>query len=202
MSTLTAYRPTDSLMTSLARAGWGDLTGRQLQGVRSTLRALVDLLPHGSGTGEATAAQISDASGLSERWTRRCLHLLEDAGLITWQRGGVAYGRPQPSAFRIVKTALVALIKGARPVLEVLQARRAEQTAHRLRGISFLKSRGRRKPRSVHAALSADPHPQGGDTPPPRGAGEPDLTDEEHNRRYAAGAEMVRAAMREARSHR
>ena len=199
MTTLTAHRPTDSLMTSLARAGWGDLTGRQLQGVRSTLRALVDLLPHASGQGEATAAQIADASGLSERWTRRCLHLLEDAGLITWHRGGVAYGRPQPSAFRVVKTALVALIKGARPVLAVIQARRAEQTAHRLRGLTFLKSRGRQTPRSRHAALSASPHPQGGDTSPPRGDEAPQITDDERDRIYTEGAALVRAAMRDAR---
>ena len=200
MSTLTAYRPTDSLMTSLARAGWGDLTGRQLQGVRSTLRALVDLLPHRAGQGEATAAQIADASGLSERWTRRCLHLLEDAGLIRWDRGGVAYGRPQPSAFRIVKTALVALIKGARPVLAVIQARRAEQTAHRLRGITFLKSRGRQTRRSVHAALSADPHPQGGGTSPPRGEDERKYNSDDYARMATEGAALARAALREARS--
>ncbi len=199
MSTLTAYRPTDSLMTSLARAGWGDLTGREMQGVRSTLRALVDLLPHRTGQGEATATQIADAAGLSERWVRRCLHLLEDAGLIRWDRGGVAYGKPQPSAFRIVKTALVAMIHGARPVLEALRARRAEQTAHRLRGLTFLKSRGRRNRRSVHAELSASPHPQGGESPPRQGRGGERIT-EEQARINAEGIALVRAALREARN--
>src|SRR5690606_37585366 len=198
---LTAYRPTDSLMTSLARAGWGDLTGRHLQGVRSTLRALVDLLPHGSGQGEATASQIADASGLSERWTRRCLGILEDAGLISWHRGGVAYGRPQPSAFRIAKRALVDLIRGARPVLAVIQARRAEATAARLRGLTFVKSRGRHKPRSVHAALSASPHPQGGVSPAPKGGDETTATmnDDDRARIYAEGAALAKQLLREAR---
>ena len=198
MSTLTAARPTDSLMTSLARSGWGDLSGRSMQGVRSTLRALVDLLPHRSGEGLATAAQIADAAGLSERWVRRCLHLLEDAELIRWTRGGVSAGTPLPSHFRVSKRVLVALIQGARPVLAAIQRQRAERTAQRLAGLSFLRPKQRLR-RSVHAALSADPHPQGGGAAHPSPLEMPlHLTDEDAER-AARGAAEVRKALAAAR---
>lgn len=159
MSTPTAAWPTHTLTSSLARSGWGDLSGRSMQGIRSTLRALVDLLPHGSGAGFATAAQIADAAGLSERWVRRCLHLLEDADVVRWTRGGVTMGKPGPSHFRISKRVLVALIGGARPVLAAIRAARAARTAARLEGLTFVKARGRHNRRSVHAELSDSPTP-------------------------------------------
>jgi len=172
VSALTAYAPTDVLVSSLARSGWGDLTGREHQGMRSTLRALVDRLDYRTGEGEATVAQIADTAGLSERWVRRCLGLLEDAGLIRWDRGGVLAGKPQPSAFRIVKSAIVAMIRGARPVLAAIRARRAQATAARLAGLAFVRPRVRRKRRSIHAELSADlHHPSGGGVPPHQGRG-------------------------------
>lgn len=198
----TAAWPTDSLATSLSRAGWGDLSGRSMQGIRSTLRALIDLLPHRSGEGLATAPQVADAAGLSLRWTRRCLHMLEDAGIISWTRGGVVAGKPTPGVFRVRKRVLVALIGGARPMLAAVQRARAEQTALRLRGVRFLKARGRQTRRSDHVALSADPHPLQGRS---RASSTPvddeiplHLT-EVHARTASAGAEAVRAAMAAAR---
>lgn len=196
-ATLTAYRPTDSLMTSLSRAGWGDLSGRHMQGIRSTLRALVDLLPHRSGQGLATAPQIADAAGLSERWVRRCLGLLEDAEVITWTRGGVIDGKPAPSYFRISKRVLVALIGGARPMLAAVQRARATKTAARLAGLRYVKSRGPRNRGSAHAALSASPHPKGKDHGPsgPVISPLPLHLDDEQAQISSAGAAQVRAAL-------
>src|SRR5690606_14731439 len=77
-----------------------------------------------------------------------------------------------------------------------VQARRAEQTAHRLRGLTFLKARGRRNRRSVHAELSASPHPQGGESPPRQGRGDERIT-EEQARINAEGIALVRAALHE-----
>lgn len=155
----TAAWPTPSLLTSLSRAGWGDLTGRHMQGVRSTLRGLADLLPHGSAEGLATAQQIAETAGLSERWVRRCLHLLEDAGLVRWVRGGVSNGTPLPSWFRIEKRAVVALIELARPVANAARAARTAVTRERLAKFRWIQPRDRQTRRSAHAALSASPAP-------------------------------------------
>jgi DNA-binding Lrp family transcriptional regulator len=155
----TAAWPTPSLLTSLSRAGWGDMSGRSMQGVRSTLRGLADLLPHGSGEGLATACQIAETAGLSERWVRRCLHLLEDAGVIRWVRGGVNAGTPLPSWFRIEKRVLVELIALARPIANAARAIRATVTRERLARFRWLPPRDRQTRRSVHAELSASPAP-------------------------------------------
>lgn len=130
---LTAHAPLPSLLTSLARAGWGPLSGGALQGVRSTLTALVSQLPHGSGEGTSTAEQVALAAGLSGRWVRECLKTLEDLGLVTWTRGGVIAGKPAPSHFRINKRAVVALILEARPIKAAREAARAAATTERLK---------------------------------------------------------------------
>ncbi|MCI7688936.1 MAG: hypothetical protein MSQ68_00980 [Trueperella pyogenes] len=160
----TAYWPTPSLIRSLSRVGWGELSGREFQGVRSTLRALADLLPDKSGKGAATAYQISEASGLSERWTRRCLNVLEDMGIIKWDRGGVVDGRPAPSWFTIVKNALVVAIHKAREIATGRRLQHREKTASRLqtlkpraRVFNSRQSAGSR--RSTHAELSASLRP-------------------------------------------
>jgi DNA-binding FadR family transcriptional regulator len=87
--TLTAHAPTRDILTSLARAGWGEISGSEHKGTRAMLRALVDLLPYGSGEGLVTAPQLADVSGYSERWVRSRLSELEALGLILWRRGGV-----------------------------------------------------------------------------------------------------------------
>lgn len=197
--TPTAAWPTPSLLTSLSRAGWGDLTGRSMQGVRSTLRGLADLLPHASGEGLATAQQIAETAGLSERWVRRCLHLLEDAGVIRWVRGGVAAGTPLPSWFRIDKRALVELILRARPVADAARAVRARVTRTRVATLRWIRSTDRQTRRSAHAALPASPRPlrEG-----PRASSPWDsLPDEAHTAAYTAGAAEVRAVLA-ARRHR
>lgn len=173
---------TFDLITALSNAGWGELSGRSMQGVRSTLHGLVACLPYGSGAGKATAYDIAMRSGLSLRWTARCLHLLEDLGVIEWTRGGIdvtnAHTRKgRPGWFRIVKAKLVELVMVARPLNdEAVRAYRAE-TLERIRSIKtkytrtrlMNQTRGKQTRRSEHVALSNDPTPLAGGpggTPP------------------------------------
>lgn len=160
-----AGEPLPLLLRRAARAGWGDLAGREWQGVRSTLAALAARLPDKSGAGLITAWDISQAAGLSERWTRRCLGVLEDIGVIIWNRGGIVRGAPQPSYIRVAKSKLVELIVGARRSHAQAEAAHTNHTRARLSayaGKTFKKTKPWHKPRSVHAALSASPHPPKG----------------------------------------
>lgn len=170
--TLSAGNETRVLVGSLARAGWGELSGREWQGVRSVLRALVDLLPYGSGEGLVTASQVAEAAGLSSRWVRRCMCVLEDAGVIAWHRGGVVAGRPQPSAVRVSKRAMVALVEAARPLREARDTVRRAATLARLRALrtGYVRSRPGYRRRSSHAELSATLRPLRGGTGAPPGA--------------------------------
>ena len=159
---LSAGAPLPALMTSLARAGWGDLAGRELQGIRTTLNALVAQLPHRSGEGLTTAEQVAQSAGLSVRWVRRCLHYLEDLGLVIWRRGGVQSGLPAPSHFRIVKTMLVDLVRAARPIKEAADLARRAATTARLAALRRLYVGPQaRKRRPGHAELGASPRPYG-----------------------------------------
>ena len=169
------FAPMPKLMTSLANAGWGELSGRSMQGVRSTLHALVHALPYGSAKGKGTAYDIASRAGLSLKWTTRCLHMLEDLGVVEWTRGGIDINnakdrRGKPGWFRIVKTRLVELVMLARPINdENVRAYRAE-TLERIRSIKTKytrtrlrnQTRGKHLPRSEHVALSGDPTPLSG----------------------------------------
>lgn len=167
MTVPTAHTPLPSLILSLRRAGWGDLTGREWQGVRSTLDGLASLLPHGSAQGWATAEQVAVSAGLSSRWVRRCLQQLEHLGLVEWRRGGIVDGRPAPSWFRIVKAAVVELIRAARPVKDAREAVRRAATSARISAARALRRPQRRNPRSVHAELRTSlPTPKGEDSRP------------------------------------
>lgn len=169
-ATPTAHWPLPSLLRSLSRAGWGDLAGRAHQGVRSTLLALANRLPDRGAAGLVTAEQVAAAAGLSERWVRRCMTVLEDAGVIEWQRGGVIDGRPAPSMIRIVKDVLVNLIHAARGDRAKVEAAHRAKTQERIRsaGLSYTmrpprKTRGKQTRRSAHAELSASlSTPKGG----------------------------------------
>lgn len=165
-TTPTAAWPTPNLLRSLARSGWGDLAGRQWQGVRTTLTALAHALPDKSAMGETTVHQLANNAGLSERWVRRCLHVLEDAGLIKWHRGNIENGRPRPSIIRICKRTLVALITKARPAKALREALIATATKERLAKLrtGWIKNKNARFRRSNHAALSAGLHPLWGGT--------------------------------------
>lgn len=162
--TINAHAPVPALLTSLQRAGWGDLAGREWQGMRTTLHALAAQLPHKSGQGWTTAEQVATSAGLSSRWVRTRMHRLEELGVIVWTRGGVVDGVPQPSYIRIVKTALVDLIRAARPMKAAADAARRTATRARISHLRFVKSNGQRSRRSAHAELSASP-------PTPKGEG-------------------------------
>ena len=158
--TPTAYWPVPSLLRSLSHAGWGEhLRGRQWQGVRSTLYALAAHCDDKTGRGVTTAEQIAENAGLSTRWVRRCLNVLEDLGVIVWQRGGISAGRCVPSAFRILKKRLVDLIAEARASHAERVAARREANRRRAE-IVRNGFHGRKKPRperftcSDHAELS------------------------------------------------
>ncbi|MEV0890303.1 hypothetical protein [Promicromonospora sp. NPDC050262] len=173
---------TFDLVVALSNAGWGELAGREMQGVRSTLHALVAALPYGSGAGKATAYDVASRAGLSLKWTARCLHMLEDLGVIEWTRGGITIEsasrrQGRPGWFRIVKRRLVELVMLARPLNdEKTRAYRAE-TLERIRSIKtkytrtrlMNQTRGKQNRRSEHVALSSDPTPLAGGsggTPP------------------------------------
>jgi DNA-binding transcriptional regulator YhcF (GntR family) len=159
------HTPLHELLPSLQRAHWGDLDGREFQGLRTTLQALVSSVNWKSGEGLATTNQVADRAGLTARWVRRCLALLEDMGVITWRRGCVVEGKARPSWFRVHKKVLIALIDKARPMREAALAVRREITARRIAGIRF----ARRSRRSVHVELSTDLPPLPGEvsTSPP-----------------------------------
>lgn len=158
MNTPSAAWPLPSLMTSLSRAGWGILSAHEHKGSRAVLRALTDLLPHGSAEGLSTAAQVADVAGLSERWARKCLQTLEDLGIIRWNRGGIAYGKPRPSHFRIVKARLASMIKAARPEQTEREATRKVRTEERMKKIKrmFVAS-PKRKRSSLHTEVTTGP---------------------------------------------
>lgn len=109
--------PLPALLRSLRKAGWGILAGYEYQAVRGTLLGLADCLPDLSARGQATVLQIQASAGVSERWIRRCLNVLEDLGVIEWTRGTIIAGSPTPSYFTISKRALVHLILIARDEL-------------------------------------------------------------------------------------
>lgn len=203
-----------SLVDALARAGWGVLAGRQGGAARSILRALAQSLPAGSGSGLITANQLADMAGVTSRWTRSTLAVLERSGIITWTRGGIIDGRPTPSIIRVSKRAIASLVNHARRQHEGTLRGRAASFARRLADelthrTVIRRQPTRRQPRNNprHAELSASLPPlQGRDTAhqaprititTPRSMLSPDwtpppITDPDKPR----GANRLRAALR------
>lgn len=108
-TTATASWGLDVLVSSLARAGGGPLAGHQ-RGVSVTLRALADVLPHGSADGRTIAADLAKVGGVSERTIRAGLTVLESLGLISWQRGR----KWVASRIRVCKRTLARWVRDAR----------------------------------------------------------------------------------------
>ena len=183
--------PLYMLLDTLKRQGWGPLSGRPWKGLRAVLAGLAARLPYGAAQGATTIEQVAAAAGYGLRWTRQCLNDLESFGLISWERGGVRYGRPVPSFFRIDKTMLAELVEAARDERTAAMAAWAARTRARLERIRTIRMvRGRRKQESgpdsaragarggagvrveneslesggfVHAAVAAGPSPRRGD---------------------------------------
>ena len=140
-----AGAPLGVILDALARAGWGPFHGRYYGATRAILQALGALLGP-SGQGDVTAGQVADAAGYSELWTRRKLHELEEAGILTWDRGGVQHGRPTAGFIRVSKTALADLTNRARQAGNPKALDRARETAKRIAaaGLRFTKRAARR----------------------------------------------------------
>lgn len=182
---LHAGAPLPTLVKALARARWGELGATGWQGVRSVVRALGDVLDPRSGAGHVTVHQIAAAAGLSERWTRSRLEVVEALGLLTWVRGGVVAGRPVPSTIRVDKAGLIALIAAARQVNDERMRERARQTRERIAhlvntigrrayvrtGPAF-KRNGHIAAGQAHAELASGLPPTRGGSPPAAPPGE------------------------------
>lgn len=150
---LTAEAPIPVLYRSLARGGWGALAGAEWQGVRSTLGALVARYTR-KGL-DVTVWQVAQSAGLSEKWTARCLYILEELGLIHWQRGLIEQGKPKPGHVQIMRHVLLDLVRQAWKQGQAAWAARREATARRL---ALLKKLDANIRRSRHTELSADLH--------------------------------------------
>lgn len=177
----TAHASVPSLVRSLSRQGWGPLHGRAMKGRANVLRALSDaVVDDQSGEGRATLWQVAQHAGMSARHARRCLNTLEDLGLVVWWRGGLYMGKTVPSRFKVVKTALVGLIKQAWGMMNRRTREHADAEAERLategpRQTKRLVKRrtkkqdGEQTSCSEHEDIMSHLHTskEGGNTPPP-----------------------------------
>lgn len=158
---LTAGMPLPKLVNTLERGAWGDLGEASVRGLRVVLGALSRALDPRSGAGKITAPQLADLTGYTERWVRRCLGLLEDLGIIDWERGGIYAGSPVPSWIRVNKAIVLDLIHIARKKQgETLQGR-AHETRRRVARLrtSYTERPGRKpKDRKTSPRSKRPPH--------------------------------------------
>ncbi|MFD6093636.1 hypothetical protein ACFWGN_16080 [Oerskovia sp. NPDC060338] len=114
------------IVDTLAASGWGDLREAP-QAVRSYLLAIAQLADQKSGIAEVTDAQAAERAGISRRSVMRARHWLQDQGLVVMIRRGARQGlRGVASVLSVTKTALVALLPGARTAKDGRARRRAE----------------------------------------------------------------------------
>lgn len=136
----TAYQ----LVDALRRAGWGILRGSENRCARALLETLAGtmrtLRTDARGYMTITAAQLADRAGYSERHVRRWLPILEDLGILSWSRGWIEDGRPQPGSMKINKNALVKFVNDARVEYdEAILPVRAAKTKARLARLRLLR---------------------------------------------------------------
>lgn len=136
----TAYQ----LVDALRRAGWGVLRGSENRCARSLLETLAgtmrSLKTDRRGYMTITAAQLADRAGYSERHVRRWLPILEDLGLLSWSRGWIEDGRPQPGSMKLNKNVLVKFMNDARKEYdEAILPVRAARTRARLAQLRLLR---------------------------------------------------------------
>lgn len=150
---MTAYQ----LVDALRRAGWGILRGSENRCARALLETLAgtmrSLKTDSRGYMTITAAQLADRAGYSERHIRRWLPILEDLKILSWSRGWIEEGKPQPGSMKINKTTLVKYIEDARKEYdEAIIPLRAARTRARLAKLRLL----RIKPYSQRGKARAD----------------------------------------------
>lgn len=160
---LTAGTPLPVLVDALERADWGSLGTPELRGLGRVLSALSRALPARSAAGRITAPQLAGRVGYTERWVRRCLALLEDLGVISWERGGIVAGAPVPSFVCVEKHVLVDLVTIARKQQGERLAAAAAATRSRIERLrtSYTRRPGKRprdrkQPRRVHGDTHAE----------------------------------------------
>ena len=139
-SAQTAYQ----LVDALRRAGWGILRGSENRCARALLETLAGtmrtLKTDARGYMTITASQLADRAGYSERHVRRWLPILEDLGILSWSRGWIEDGRPQPGSMKINKNALVKFVNDARVEYEeAILPVRAAKTKARLARLRLLR---------------------------------------------------------------
>ena len=136
---------------------WGVLDGRENRGVRDVLR----LLCHAQHTKAVviTGRQLAKRVGLSEKWTRRCLHVLEALGIIRWTRGHIEQGRPRPGWITVRAGRLAQVVRHARDEARTERARSRAETNDRIkrtvRNHTLWPRKKQQTPLSDHAELSA-----------------------------------------------
>lgn len=143
---LSIESPAPVLWQSLVRGGFGALAGREWQGVRSTLGAIIACSRAGSV--ETTVWQVAQSAGLSEKWTSRCMAILEALGVIRWYRGEIQNGRPLPGIVQIIKARLLELVREAWNRSSRKWAARRVETAKRLALLKNKKANIRRSGRT------------------------------------------------------
>jgi len=162
MKRVTAQMETRALMVALASAGWGELAGSELKGVRAVLQGLVNCLPWKSGRGFSTIEEVRTKAGYSKKWTWDCLNFLEELDIVEWRRGGISHdGLPTKSWFEVNKTKLVEFIRAARDKHAPELKDHILQTRERI--TAYLEKRLERSRRSGHVALSANQLPLRGE---------------------------------------
>lgn len=104
---MNARAPLTSLTRSHAQRGWGGFD----RCMTYAMQGLAVCLPSKAAEGRTTAYQVAIASHITDRWAREGLKRLEQAGLISWERGGIGPdGCPRPSWIRVDKRAYLAWI--------------------------------------------------------------------------------------------
>lgn len=136
---------------------WGVLDGREHRGVRDVLRILCQL-QHSKAV-VITGRQLAKRVGLSEKWTRKCLHVLEALGIIRWTRGHIEQGRPRPGWITVRAGRLAQVVHHAREEARTERARSRAETNDRIRRTvrnhTLWPRKKRHNPLSDHAELSS-----------------------------------------------
>ena len=159
-----AGAPVDALTRRLVVLRWHQAAG-EWQGVQRVLRALSDVVDDRSGAGLSTIGQVAALASMSNRHAARCLHRLEDLGILLWQRGDVVAGRKRPSRFTVVKHALAEAIRALMPRRAAEARTHRDAEASRLSGLT-LRTPKRRSRWSGHVDMASIPSPSEAGTRP------------------------------------
>lgn len=152
--TLHAGMSLQDIVNALARVNWGPLRGRAWAYRRMVLQTLALMMREQKADYSAelitSARQVADRTGCCEKTVRRCLHDMEDLGLVEWRRGGIWDGRPMPSVIKVIKARLVEWTLAWRPKFNAAQATLRAETLRRIGVLERARIRPRLRP-EVHA---------------------------------------------------